>query len=259
MRTALSILLPLLLLLPLLTPALSQPTSPNPPPSTTSPAPTASLATLPSLSPPPQLAPLFPALRPFTSPSPSNLSLPLHRYIIVLRPSISPTNLTSLLTSILPPNTSVHQLFIGPPSPSPSLHPSPSPSPSPLTPPTSSHQPPPFNAFSAFLTPSQVSQVRASPYVEYVEEDGLVSLEYDLTGMRVVGLEEERGEEGEGGEEIEQVRGGGRARSPYYSWGLDRIVSIPPCREVTCSVLACWLTAFSPISLSVCRTSGSCR
>ena len=191
MRIALLLLLLPLLLLPILPLTLSQPTTPSP--NTTTPSPFLSPS-------PPQLAPLFPALRPFTLPSPSNLTLPLHRYIIVLHPTTSPTNLTSLLTSILPPNTSAHQLFIGPPTP----------------------LPPSFNAFSAFLTAAQLQRVRASPYVEYVEEDGLVSLDYDLTGMQV--LREGEGMGGGGEEGIEQV-GGSRARNPYYSWGLDRIVS----------------------------------
>ena len=163
----------------------------------------------PPLPPSLSLAPLFPASRPFLFSTSSNVSL--HRYIIALYPNATSTNLTSLLTSILPANASIHQLFITPP---PLLPPTPSsPSPPPTTP------PPTFNAFTALLDEGQLHLVRTSPWVQYVEEDGLVSLDYDLTGTQVV-------REGEVG--VEGLEGG--RVNPFYSWGLDRIVgTVAPC------------------------------
>ena len=157
-------------------------------------------------SPLPPLAPLFPAARPFVMNSSSNASL--HRYIVVLQANASSANVSTLLASILPANASIHQLFIGPPNP---------------LPPTSSSSSsflslssPSFNAFSAFFTQAQLQQVRASPWVVYVEEDGLISLDYDLTGTQVLSGAPGPTEHGVG---ISSVGSG----NPFYSWGLDRI------------------------------------
>ena len=153
----------------------------------------------------PQLAPLLSAPRPIASLDSSNSTHTRYRYIVVLSPTISPANLSSVIDGILPANASVHKLLIGPP-PSLSLGLSVNPS---------------FNAFSAYLSPAQLAAVRASPLVSYVEQDGLISLDLDVDLVHIDALSHHSGS---GQASIAQVDNS----NPLYSWGLDRIVSTAP-------------------------------
>ena len=184
--------------------------------------------------PPPVLAPLLSAPRPIASLDSSNSTR--YRYIVVLGPNLSPTNLSAVILSILPSNASVHRLLIGPP-PLPSFGSSPTAA---------------FNAFSAYLTAAQLAVVRTSPLVAYVEQDGLLSLDLDvdLVDMELV--------DGRSGEvSIGQVGDS----NPLYSWGLDRIVSIEAYNDLSTTLAsgARFAHPFPPfhVTSSVCSEQAS--